>query len=262
MDYTATCRRMCSGECRSSIPNNRILKLASMPHLRFVALSILSSIGIVPSHAAGQTIPSPYAYVENSQEWGVFVGKTTIDPGQLGLGPRDADTYGGRYSAAFGGAMSVDLSGTLFKSVREIQDVTRPVNDRVLGRDNIDLSLLDVRLRLNLTGRRAWHGVQPFLTFGGGFAFPWLVDHGVEEVNFMPSEERFIFGTRFTGTVSGGTSFHVSRKISLRVEGMLNLWQIKTPIGWLTVKNDPLRLNPSSEWVTAKSIMLGASWRF
>jgi hypothetical protein len=42
----------------------------------------------------------------------------------------------------------------------------------------------------------------------------------------------------------------------------LNLWQIKTPIGWLTVANDHLRLNPSSEWVTAKSIMLGASWRF
>ena len=107
-----------------------------------------------------------------------------------------------------------------------------------------------------------WHGFQPFLTFGGGFAFPYLVDHGVEEVAFMPAQDRYVFGTRFTGTASGGTTFHVSRKLSLRVEGMLNLWQIKTPIGWFTLDNDPLRLFSESEWVTAKSIMLGASWRF
>ena len=233
-----------------------------MRYVKFLVLSILSSIGMVRSPATAQTIPSPYAYVENSKEWGFSVGRADLESGKLELGPRDATTYGGRFSAAFGGAMSIDISGTFFESTRLIQDIRRPIDDRTIGRSDIDILLFDARLRLNLTGGRAWNGFQPFLAFGGGFAFPWAVDHGVEESRFIPSLDRYIFGTRFTGTVSGGTTFHVTGKISLRLEGMLNLWQIKTPIGWLTVNNDPLRLFSESEWVAAKSIMLGASWRW
>ena len=233
-----------------------------MPHAKFLALSILFSIGMVRSPASAQTIPSPYTYIENHQELAFFVGKSNIDAGKLELGPRDSDTFGARYSVGLGGAISIDISGTLFKSTRLIQDVRRPIDDRTIDRGDIDLLLFDARLRLNLTGRRMWHGFQPFLTFGGGFAFPYLVDSGAEEVAFMDSADRYVFGVRFTGTTSGGTTFHVSRKLSLRVEGMLNLWQIKTPIGWFALENDPLRLFSESEWVTAQSIMLGASWRF
>ncbi len=40
------------------------------------------------------------------------------------------------------------------------------------------------------------------------------------------------------------------------------LLKIKTPVGWLTVIADPDSENPQGEWVSAKSITLGASWRF
>ena len=233
-----------------------------MPHVKFLALLLLFSIGTARSPASAQTIPSPYTYVENSKELAVFVGKSDLQAGKLDLGPRDSDTFGARFSAAFGGTMAIDVSGTLFKSTRLIQDIRRPIDDLTIGRGDIDVVLFDARLRLNLTGGRMWHGFQPFLAFGGGFAFPFTVDHEVEQVAFMPSQDRYIFGTRFTGTVSGGTTFHVTGKISLRLEGMLNLWQVKTPIGWLTLDNNPLGIHPESEWVTAKSIMLGASWRW
>ena len=233
-----------------------------MPHAKLLALSILFSIGMVRSPASAQTIPSPYTYIENHQELAFFVGKSKVDAGKLELGPRDSDTFGARYSVSLGGAISVDVSGTLFNSTRLIQDVRRPIDDRTIDRGDIDLLLFDVRIRLNLTGRRMWHGFQPFLTFGAGAAFPYLVDNGAEEVAFMDAADRYFFGVRFTGTTSGGTTFHVSRRLSLRVEGMLNLWQIKTPMGWFSFDNDPLHLFSESEWVTAQSIMLGTSWRF
>ena len=78
----------------------------------------------------------------------------------------------------------------------------------------------------------------------------------------MPEDEWFEFGTGFAGTFGGGTSFHVSDKISLRLDGVLNLWKIRTPVGWLTVINDPLSENLESEWVSAKTVRLGAAWRF
>lgn len=233
-----------------------------MPHLRFLALWILFSVGVVTSPAAGQTIPSPYTYIEYSKEWAVFAGRSDINPGQLGLGPRNATTVGGRWAAALGGAMSVEVSGTLFMATREVRDVSKPVGDRVLGISDIDVGLFDIRLRLNLTGGRAWHGLQPFIEFGGGVAAPFSVDRVLEGLSEMPPDEQFAFGTRFAGTFGGGANYHVSSKISLRLEGVVNLWKVKTPVGWLTVDNDPLSINVKDEWVSAKSITLGASWRF
>ena len=233
-----------------------------MPHLRFLALSILFSIAVVSSPAAGQTIPSPYTYIEYSKEWAVFAGKSDINPGQLGLGPQNATTVGGRWAVASGGTLSFEVSGTLFMATREVRDVSKPVDDRVLGVSDIDVGLLDLRLRLNLTGGRAWHGLQPFIIFGVGVAGPLSVDRALEGLADMPTDEQFAFGTRFAGTVGGGANFHVSNKISLRLEGVMNLWKVKTPVEWLTVDVDPNSENPKDEWVSAKSITLGASWRF
>ena len=140
--------------------------------------------------------------------------------------------------------------------------MSRPEDDRVIGESNIDILLFDARLRLNLTGGRTWHRLQPFVTFGGGLASAWGTDQVLEKATLMPSTEWYVFGVRFTGTVSGGTNFHISNKISLRLEGTWNLWKIGTPVGWLTLLNDPPGENPDGDWVTVKSIMLGASWRY
>ena len=158
--------------------------------------------------------------------------------------------------------MSLEATGTLFRATREVRDVSRPADNRVLGISDIDVALLDLRLRLNLTGQRAWRGLQPFIAFGGGVAAPVSVDRPLERLSEMPTDEQFAFGTRFAGTVGGGANFHVSNKISFRIEGMMNLWKVKTPVGWLTVDADPNGVNPQDEWVSAKSITLGASWRF
>ena len=78
----------------------------------------------------------------------------------------------------------------------------------------------------------------------------------------MAQDEWYEFGVRFTGTVAGGVNFHVHNKISLRVDGVMNLWKITTPVGWRTLAADPLGENPEGEWVSVKTIRLGVAWRF
>ena len=233
-----------------------------MPHRRSLALSTLFSIVVVSAPAAGQTIPSSYTFIEYSKEWAVFAGKSDINPGQLGLGPRNSTMVGGRWAIAFAGAASFEATGTLFRSTREVRDVYRSADNQVLGMGDIDVGLIDLRLRLNLTGQRAWRGLQPFLVFGGGVASQVSIDRTLEGSSQMPVEEQFVFGARFAGTVGGGANFHVSNKISFRLDGLMNLWKIKTPVGWLTVDADPNSENPQGEWVSAKSITVGVSWRF
>ena len=234
---------------------------AFMPHPSLVALSISLLIAAAPSPAAGQTIPSSYTFIEHSQEWALFAGKSAVNPGQLELGPQDATAVGGRYGVAFGGAMSLDITGTMFISERDVLDVSRPVDDRVLGRSEISIALIDIRLRLNLTGQRAWHGLQPFIAFGGGAAYASSTDRNVEALAALPDDEWYSFGTRFAATLAAGGNFHVSDKISIRLEGVMNLWKIAAPVGWLTVEADPDGENPKSEWVAAKTLTLGAAWR-
>ena len=233
-----------------------------MPHVRLVVLSILVFVVVSSSTAAAQTIPSSYTFIEHSREWTVFAGKSDINPGQLGLGPRNASVFGGRYAAAFGGAMGLDISATVFSSRRDILDVSKPVDDRIIGRSEMAVGLLDLRLRLNLTGQRAWCGLQPFISFGGGVAAGVSTPRAVEISTELVADQWYSFSTRFAATFGGGANYHVSDKISLRVDGVMNLWKIVTPVGWLTVDANPEGETPEGEWVSAKSIMLGASWRF
>ena len=234
---------------------------ASMPHPRVFTPSILFLMAVTRSPVAGQNIPSPYAPVEHSQAFAVFAGKSDLNPGRLGLGPQNATTAGGQYTVAFG-PMNLDVDGTLFMSTRDVLDVSRPVDDRSLGTTDIDIFLFDLRLRLNLTGPRAWHGLQPFIAFGGGAGFPVSTDRRLETNAEMPPDEWYEFGRSFIGTLAGGANFHVHDRVSIRVEGVMNLWKIATPAGWKTVAADPLSENPESEWVAARTIRVGLAWRF
>jgi len=233
-----------------------------MPHLKLVVPSILLLSAAAHSTAAGQSIPSPYTFIEHGQAWAIFAGKSDLNPGQLGLGPHDGTTFGGRYAVAFGGALNLDIDGTLFRSKRDVLDVSRPEDDRSLGRTDFNIALIDMRLRINLTGQRAWRRLQPFVLFGGGLALATYTDHVLELTMDMPEDEWYNFGTRFTGTFGGGTSFHLADKVSLRLDGVVNLWKIATPVGWLTVDNDPDGNNTEGEWVSAKTLRLGVAWRF
>ena len=232
-----------------------------MPHPK-LALSILLFCSATPSVALGQSVPSPYRFIEHSQEWAVVAGRSDLNPGQLGLGPQNATVFGGRYALAFSGAAALDVYGVLYKATRDVLDVSRPAEDRVLGTTDFTALLGNIRLRMNLTGQRTWRGLQPFLAFGGGLASTLSADRLLEVEAEMPKDEWFEFGPVFTGVLAGGTNFHLSDKISLRLEGDMNLWKLGTPVGWLTVDANPLGENPQDEWVSGKSITLGAAWRF
>ena len=60
-------------------------------------------------------------------------------------------------------------------------------------------------------------------------------------------------------------AFHVSRRLVLRVDGILALWKVVTPDGYLDATREvPLDLTaiPNDEWVPVRSLSVGTSWRF
>lgn len=249
-------RQICQSGHSSS--NTRMLKRIS----GFIVFSCLLVAGATSTNA--QVIPSPYRFVETRQEWSAFVGTSSTNPGQLGIGPKSGGVLGARYLIEFGSSLGLELGTSLLFSGRDVFDPRRDPGDEIIGEAQIDIGTFDARLRLNLTGHRTWHGIQPFIVFGGGLAFEALKDRTLETAaDFLPADV-YSFGTRFMATTGGGVYLHLSRRFALRVDGIMNLWKVSTPSGFLDATREiPLdnTLIPPDEWVSHKSLSIGLGWR-
>ena len=232
-----------------------------MQNPRKIFFLLLGATLIYYTPATSQDITSPYSFVKNRQEGGIFIGSTILDAGQFGLGPKSAYIYGGRYSVAVGSAIAFEGSGTIFKGKRDVIDIRRNDNEQIIGQSTIDLVLFDAKLKLNLTGQRTWRGLQPFIALGGGMALSSSLERSLERAANIPIEYQYNFGSKFVGTLAAGLNFHLSSKIMMRLDGVMNIWKIVTPPGWLTTAAD-LGTIAGDEWVSAQNLSIGASWRF
>ena len=231
-----------------------------MPHARTIVFLLSGAMLLPLRRSEAQVIPSSYRFVEKSQEAGLFVGIASLDAGQLELGPKSADVFGGRYSVMFASALAFEGDATFFKGRRDVIDIRRSEDDRVLGESTIDLLAFEARFRLNLTGQRSWRRLQPFLAVGGGMALSSNLERNLEDAADMSLVDRYDFGSKFIASLSAGMNLHVSSSLMLRMDGVMNLWKISTPSGWLTTDAD-LGAIPEDEWVSAQSLSFGASWR-
>ncbi|MDT8341584.1 MAG: hypothetical protein RQ751_08735, partial [Longimicrobiales bacterium] len=118
---------------------------------------------------------------------------------------------------------------------------------------------LDARLRFALTGRRTWHGIQPFIFAGVGLGRDFQGDQ--QEDARLLEGDRFDFGTRFLGSTGAGARYTLSSRFVVRLDGALQLYQLKTPNGF----EDPARelgTVPDNEWVAGSSLTLGLAYLF
>jgi hypothetical protein len=227
-----------------------------------VARSSLAACAVVlcaavPRPAAGQSIPSPYAFIEERQEIGLFAGWANAGTGRFGYGPKGGAVYGFRYAVDVSGPLSLEGSVGVMDGTRDVVSPSRPEGDRAIGEADVLLTTIDARLRLAAAGTRTWHGLSPFIVLGGGVAFdpakPSLAD------GLLEADERFEFGTKFIGTAGPGVRWSLTRHLALRAELGLSIWQLKTPSGF----GDPtlgLVDVAESEWVS--SVSLAASFLF
>jgi hypothetical protein len=208
-----------------------------------------------------QSIPSPYRYIERGQEAGPIVGHLSPDRGRFGFGPGPAVAYGGRYGVELTGPLALEGVVTALRTTRDVINPARQEGDRDTGQDaDVALVILEARLRFALTGRRTWNGLQPYVMTGGGVVFD---AEGLQaaDVTQLEERDRFDFGTRFTGSFGGGVRWIVNDRVTLRTEGLLNLWRLNTPAGY----QDPERgfeAVPDSEWVSTRGVTVALTWRW
>ena len=180
--------------------------------------------------AAAQSISSPYRFIEERQEAGVFAGYLSATTGRFGYGPSGGLWVGGRYGLELAGPLSIEGVAGLVRGTRDIISPGRPEGDRVVGEGDVLITTIDGRLKLSVVGRRAWRGLSPFLVAGGGVAFDIAPTPEADEV--LESDEVFEFGPTFFGTMGIGTRWFLSERFTFRAEALFSLWNLSTPVGF------------------------------
>jgi hypothetical protein len=219
-----------------------------------LALSLSGAVSV-----DGQSIPSPFRFIETKQEAGLFGGQMTASGGRFGYAPDDALVIGARYGVQLGGPLSLEGVVNYLDATRSVIDPSRPEESWNIGSVPADLLTVDARFKFSLTGHRTWHRLSPFIFAGGGIAFDLTGSQALDET-LLP-EDVFDFGSSFFATLGGGTRWHLGNRWSLRGDGTFSLWKVDTPPGF----SEPDRAFEGVEegewlWGTAWTVALLFHW--
>jgi len=222
-------------------------------------LTAAAILMLAPRAGSGQTIPSPFRYIETRQEAGVLAGVTHAGTGRFGFGPSGGTRLGARWGIRLSGPLGFEGVAGVVSGKRDVINPARLEGDRKVGEADVLLGSVDARLRFTFTGDRSWHSLAPFLLAGGGIVFDMSKAQAVDEQ--LEARDRFAFGTSFLGTFGGGSHVYLTDRLALRGDAVFSLWKIKTPPGF----SDPERGISGvaqSEWVNALHFTVSAVVRF
>jgi hypothetical protein len=237
--------------------------------IRFPRTAPLLALALlVGGTAAAQSIPSPYEHIERSQRAGAFAGYFFLSPDvavddtlAVAMGVRSAPVVGVRYGIRASGALDFQAALAVSPSSRDLwtaeysaDSLTAtpvPLEESVAA----TLVLLDLGLRLALTGPRTWNGLAPYVGASGGLVTDVRGTFAAEED--IPETARFRLGPTFALGASLGTDWFPAPNTSLRLELQGMLWRLSTPDGFA-----PLRATTRSEWNPGAGVTVGGAIHF
>ena len=166
--------------------------------------------------------------------------------------------YGGRYAVWVSGAFAVEGNAGLLPTTRSVIASGDDDTDPVVLPDEAEVSLvqLDARLQFNLTGRRTWNRINPFLQVGGGVIFD--VEGDQAEDQQVEADDRFDQGAGFVGMFGGGARVFLTDHFALRGDAGITLHKLDIPDGFRA--GDPQV--PTDEWVSSPTFTVTLLYRW
>ncbi|MDT8342323.1 MAG: hypothetical protein RQ751_12490, partial [Longimicrobiales bacterium] len=103
------------------------------PHAPLLCWMTVAAVATLPAAASGQSIPSPYRFIEKGQEISLFAGVIGTNTGQFGFGPRSAAAFGIRYGVEISGPLGLEVVTTLIPTERDVVNPSLGEGSRVVG---------------------------------------------------------------------------------------------------------------------------------
>lgn len=176
------------------------------------ALALLLLLAAAPPALAQVGYPpdkSPYRDIPKKMSLAALFGYFGGTGGNLGLGPHDGPTYGGRFGIAVSGPLELsfavqygDLIGA--RVYRDADD-----NLAVSGTLPSPVWLFETDIQYTITGGKTWHGFAPYI--GGGIGYAW-------RSSATEGPDAYDFGGRFFWAPFAGTRYYVNPRSFIRAE--------------------------------------------
>jgi hypothetical protein len=220
-----------------------------------VALALSGAAVPLAAQVGHEPDRSPFRDIESSHTLTPSFGYLWGSGGTLGLGPHDGPVYGLRVDARVSAPLALGLAlsyGDLKRNYFDLQDST---GTALRGQIKTHVVQAEVSAQLNLTGKKSWHHLAPFIGINGGLAFANSAK--VDSTGYK-------FGAKFLFAPMAGTRITLARGVMLRAEWRWNFWQLKYPAAYSLPTPGQERLLGStlSEWVATPTLIAGLSIGF
>ena len=196
-----------------------------------LALATLSGTTGATSLFGQEThIDTPYRWIEQGMRFAVSPGYVFTSRGSLNLGPGSTPTGAGRFRIRVSNPLTFEINATYGNSNRFILYPLAEGGPATVDTVNSGWILAEAAVQFTFTGARTWHGIQPYLIFGGGGIFALNEEVSpLEEVIDDLSPYVYEVGSAPDFLAAAGIEWILSRKVGLSFEARDHVWRLKAP---------------------------------
>jgi hypothetical protein len=249
------------------VPARRAVVLLVPALAALLALALATALA-TPLAAQGPTrIRSPYRDILKGKSITLFYSDLGGDGGRIGVGPQNGPMYGIRADIRLGTPLQFGLSLARSETKRFVVSADDSVHLRKTGPVDEPLTFIEGALQLNLTGKKSWNRLAPFIGGAAGFAIADKRPAGVRD------SSDYKFGTKFYIAPSIGTRVMLGQSFSLRLEVRQLFWKLQYPFSYLDEPEAEPSIDPENpnavipdgkreEWSGARELRIGAAFHF
>jgi hypothetical protein len=236
------------------------------PILCLALLSLLTAAPLV-GQVGHPPDRSPYRDIQFGKSMTLLVGDVGGNGGKIGVGPHDGRSYGVRFDIRAGTAVQFGFTVARADLHRLIVSAQDSVANRVDGPVSQTLTMVETALQINVTGKKTWHGLAPYVagTIGlaGGSTLPAS----------QPDSSGYKFGTRFYFAPAAGIRVFLTRSLHLRLEARQLFWKLSYPAIYNAEPAAQPSIDPSkpnsvlqggklTEWTGGRELRAGLAFSF
>ena len=204
------------------------------------SIALTLALALAPASVWAQTGhppgSSPYRDIVPNKTVTLFGGYMFGTGGTIGVAPHDGSFGGIRFDVRVSSPISLALSFQYGGMQRNYVDLADTAGGFIKGPIAQDVFMAEIGGQFNVTGKKSWHRLAPFMgvTLGIASANTSSVDHS-----------GFKFGTRFEISPQWGTRIVLSNRIILRAEMRWIFWgvnyrsDVQDPVSRVPVLCDP-----------------------
>ncbi len=210
---------------------------------------------------------SPYRDIVKGKSLTLLYGDVGGDGGKIGVGPHNGQSYGVRFDLRLGTPIQFGLTVAKANLTRLIVSADDSVNNRVDGPVDQNLTMVEAALQLNLTGRKSWHHLAPYL--GGSLGYLT----GSSLPASQPDSSGYKFGSKFYVAPAVGLRILLGQSLHLRLEARQLFWKLSYPNSYrlepaAQPSSDPdnpnavLKAGKLNQWTGGREFRAGLGFSF